>query len=104
MIGIAVDDQQRVIQVLAVVPVIGTALLGAVGGITSPVTIEDAVGGRAVLFPLAQGALAQHPDVTVLPPGERGVVGSVYPLWGNRPQTRLRSGSVRRASAPFWSS
>jgi hypothetical protein len=44
LVGLAVKDQQGVVHVLLVVPVIGTAFLLPMGRIVGAVQIEDQVG------------------------------------------------------------
>jgi hypothetical protein len=53
LVGLAVEDQQGVIHVLAVVAMVAAAFLRAVGRIVSAVEIQQHLAGRTARHPLA---------------------------------------------------
>jgi hypothetical protein len=66
--GVAVEDQQRVIHVLAEVAVVGRAFLLAVGGIIGAVTVQQDVLRHAITCPLAEVDLKERPGQPVAGP------------------------------------
>ena len=57
--GLAVEGQERVVHVLAVVAAVGASFLPAVGGVVGPVQVEDDARRHPAPLALPQGALAQ---------------------------------------------
>ena len=82
---VPIEDQQRVVHVLAVVAVVGPPLLLPMGRIVRAVQIQQDVGGHARLLPLAQVDLPQRlgqpvavpSGEAVLQAGEGGLAGQV---------------------------
>ena len=87
LMGLAVEDQQRVEHVLAVEAVVGAPFLRPMGRVIRPIEVEDDVGRDAVALPLAQIHLPQRQCQTVaasaihrvLQPGERRLAGQIAP-------------------------
>ena len=127
LVGVAVEDQQRVVHVLAVVAVVGGPLLLAVGRVVGPVQVEQDPRGRPAPLPLpevdrAQGhgqAVAGRRPHRVLQAREGRLAGQVGPRLrqpaadqleqrvaaqrGRRrsgPRSRRRSGRPAAAPAP----
>ncbi len=111
LLGVAVEDEQRMVDVLAVVAVVGAALLIAVGGVVGAVEVEQDALGRAGVLALAQVEQGKRLSQTdagvavdrVLHPGEGGLAGEVVAVDGALSAGQLEEGSERRVSASSWS-
>ncbi len=98
LVRLAVEDEQRVVHVLAVVPVVGAAFLLPVGRIIRAVEVEHDVGGHAVPLPLAQVDLPQGQGQAVaalaidgvLQARQRRLAGQVGPGLGQAATDQLQ--------------
>ena len=95
--GVAVEDQQRVVHVLAVVAVVGHPFLLAVGRVVGPVEVQQDPGGRAGAATLAEVQVDQRlgepldgvPIDRVLQPREGRLAGQVRLARGQPPAGQL---------------
>lgn len=100
MLGVAVEDEQGVIHVLAVVAMIGRALLVAVGGVVGAVTVKENAPWRPVLAPLRQVEPGQGTGNTmtalaagaVFQAGQSGLAGQVVTGIGQLAADELEQG------------
>lgn len=83
LLGVAVEQQQRVVHMLAVVAVIGRPFLLTVGRVVGAVAVQQDTSGRSIGLPLAHvqrrqrvgEPLARPPVDAVLQPRQRRLTG-----------------------------
>ena len=85
LIGLPLEEQERVVHVLLIIPVIGVPFLVAVRGIIGAIGIDQDVGGTTRLLVLSEVDAKKHLSQAVaglvidrvLEAGERGLTGEV---------------------------
>jgi hypothetical protein len=101
LVGVAVEDEQRMVHVRAVVAMVGGSFLLPIGRIVGAVEVQEDAAGRFVLPACRQVEVEQRvreaptgvPIPRILPARQRGLAGRRHPVSGRRPQTSLSKGS-----------
>ena len=97
LVGLPIEEQQRVVHVLAIVPMVGRALLRPVRGISGAVDVDHEMAGVAVLLPRPQIDVQQRmrqahtglPVHRVLQAREGRLTGQVRLALGAAPADQL---------------